>query len=133
MFADDILLYITNTSQTLPKIKALLEEYGTLAGFKINQEKSELLPLQTEKQNKKKISQSIFPMNNNQIKYLGIYIGKTHATIYSLNFPPLISKIENQLKLWKEIPILFGGANLLKVNFHKASLPFAIYSVNDAH
>lgn len=88
MLADDILLYTTDPDNTLPRIKDILDAYGKLSGFKINQNKSELLPLKTEKQNKDENHPTLLPTNNNHVKYIGIQIGKSPSTIYTLNFPP---------------------------------------------
>lgn len=49
LFADDILLSFTNPTKALPKLKAVVEEFGSFSGFKINVEKSEILPLQLKK------------------------------------------------------------------------------------
>lgn len=46
LFADDVLLTITNPILTLPSLHNLLEEYSRLSGYKINLSKMEALPIQ---------------------------------------------------------------------------------------
>lgn len=46
LFADDVLLTITNPLTTLPSLHKLLELYGSLSGHKINMSKTEALPVQ---------------------------------------------------------------------------------------
>lgn len=42
-FVDDIMLYKTNPTQTLPKILEELSNYGIVSNLKINMEKTEIL------------------------------------------------------------------------------------------
>lgn len=44
-FEDDILLYLSNTVQCNPHVLSSFEHYGILSGFKMNCQKSELMPL----------------------------------------------------------------------------------------
>lgn len=58
-----------------------------------------------------------FPIAKEHIKYLGILIGKTPSTIYTLNFPPIIEKIQKELQGWRNLPIsLFGRDDLFRMN-----------------
>lgn len=43
LFADDLLISITQPTQTLPKLMKLLEEFGLISGYKININKSQVL------------------------------------------------------------------------------------------
>lgn len=45
LYADDLLLYITNPAKSLPSILSKLEQFGTLSGYKVNMQKSEVFPL----------------------------------------------------------------------------------------
>lgn len=59
---------------------------------------------------------TIFPKAHNHIKYLGIKIGNTPSSIYYKNFPPLIDRIEKDLKKWTHLPLsLFGKVHLFKI------------------
>ena len=45
LFADDLLLTITNPTQTVSKMMELIEIYGSLSGYKININKTQVLTL----------------------------------------------------------------------------------------
>lgn len=45
LFADDLLISITQPTQTLPKLMKLLEEFGSISGYKNNINKTQVLTL----------------------------------------------------------------------------------------
>lgn len=45
LMADDIILYLTNPFDSLAKLKTVLHTFGTVSGYKVNYNKSEVLPL----------------------------------------------------------------------------------------
>lgn len=36
LFADDVLIYLSNPTQCLPALMAYLDEYGSFVGYKVN-------------------------------------------------------------------------------------------------
>ena len=52
LFADDMILYIENLEDSIGKLLELISEFGTVAGYKINTEKS-LAFLYTNNENQK--------------------------------------------------------------------------------
>lgn len=65
------------------------------------------------------------PYSKTHITYLGIKIGELPCSLYHLNFPPVISKIINELETWAELPLtLFGRCHLYKmISFPKLLYP----------
>lgn len=43
LFADDLLISLTQPTQTLPKLLELLEEFGFMSGYKININRTQVL------------------------------------------------------------------------------------------
>ena len=79
-YADDIMLFIANPRQSLPKVMEEMDEYGKVSNFKINMEKTEILNIDTSLKEKRElkalslyverkgtdISRSLFISNNNR-------------------------------------------------------------------
>lgn len=86
LFADDILLFLTQPETDLLNLKDILEEYGTFTGLKVNY--NQILHL-TNHKSKTWQKNSPCKIVSSHIKYLGINIGKTPQTLYTLNYPPL--------------------------------------------
>ena len=61
LYADDVLLFISELTQSLPHVFNLFREFSNLSGYKINWQKSALLPL---KDNGEDLSQLKVPMVN---------------------------------------------------------------------
>ena len=86
LFADDILLYIENPKDATRKWIQLINEFGKVAGYKINIQKSvAFLYIKTlaEKENKETIPCTI---DWKRIEYLGINLPKEAKDLYSKNY-----------------------------------------------
>ena len=125
LYADDVLLYLNNPVQCIPHVLSTFEDYGKLSGFKINWQKSALLPLNQAMCNVP-IPASI-PVSKNFI-YLGIY--SSVQTIAKNNFGNTLNKIIADLDRWSNLPNSLRGRvaiikmNILpRVNFVSSMLP----------
>ena len=47
LYADDVLLYISDPLASIPHILTILKAFGSFSGYKLNLDKSELLPITT--------------------------------------------------------------------------------------
>ena len=77
LFADDMILYIENTKGTTRKLLELINEFGKVAGYKINAQKSlAFLYTHTEK-SEREIKETLpFTIATKRIKYVGINLLK---------------------------------------------------------
>lgn len=89
MFADDVILFLSDPVAHIPEIFHLLQHYGSFSGYKVNVSKSEVLEIG------RPVSESDWqalgvPIHkaHNHITYLGIKIGKSPDSLYTLNYPP---------------------------------------------
>lgn len=48
MYADNMLIYLSDLQQSLPNVLEIIEDFATLSGYKINYSKSILLVLNTD-------------------------------------------------------------------------------------
>ena len=116
LFADDVLVYLTNPFYSLRKLSFRLEEYGKVSGYKVNWDKSEILPF-TEGDYTQCRSLTHFRWPTNGIKYLGIRVDNNIMNLYKLNYLPLLRKIQEDLDKWMMLPItLIGRVNAVKMN-----------------
>lgn len=90
LMADDIIIYLTNPFDSLVKLKTVLHTFGSVSGYKVNYDKSEILPLSnfdyTEHQQR-----GPFKWAPSGIRYLGVVIDNNLRNVYKLNYLPLAS------------------------------------------
>ena len=98
-----------------------------MAGYKINSSKSVAFLYSKDKQDEKEVREMTpFAMATNNIKYLGVTLTKQVKDLYNKNFRSLKKEIEEDLKKWKNLPIVWiGRINIVKM----AILLKAIYRV----
>ena len=77
MFADDMILYIGNPKDSIRKLLELISEFGNVAGYKINIQKSLAFLYTNNDKSERGIKESIsFTIATKRIKYLGINLPK---------------------------------------------------------
>ncbi len=47
LYADDLLLYVTDPVASMPAVLAVLESFGVVSGYKLNLDKSDCFPVNT--------------------------------------------------------------------------------------
>ena len=77
LFVDDMILYLENPKDTTRKLLELINEFGKVAGYKINAEKSVAFLYTNNKRSEREIKETIsFTITSKRIKYLGINLLK---------------------------------------------------------
>ena len=83
LFADDI-LYIENPKDATRKLLELINEFGKVAGYKINAQKSLAFRYTNDEKSEREIKEALpFTIATKRIKYLGIK--KKKPDFWSLN------------------------------------------------
>ena len=115
LFADDKILYIKNPKDATRKLLELINEFGKVAGYKINMQKSVAF-LQTN--NETEIKETIsFTTASKRIKYLGINLPKEAKDLYPQNYKAPMKKIKDDTNRWKDIPRSWiGRINVVKMS-----------------
>lgn len=108
LFADDIILTLTQPHISLPNLHAELDRFRTFSGYKINASKSEALPINIPEA-ELALLKSNYNWQTTALKYLGIHITPKCNTLYQENFPPLFSTIRSLLLQWKKHHISLLG------------------------
>ena len=80
-----MILYIENPKDATRKLLELINEFGKVAGYKINAEKS--LAYINNKRSEREIKETIpFTIPSKRIKYLGINLPKEAKDLYTQNY-----------------------------------------------
>ena len=116
LYADDLLLYISDPVSCVPNIVTILNEFGLFSGYKLNLSKSECFPINNLAL---QISDNELPfrLSKSGFKYLGIHVTRVFSDLYGKNFKVLMNKLESDLKRWSVLYLsLAGRVNCIKMN-----------------
>ncbi|KAL9668150.1 hypothetical protein QQ045_002525 [Rhodiola kirilowii] len=113
LFADDSLLYLKVTQNSIQKLRELLDEYECISGQGVNFSKSEIMT-------SRNLSDSL---RNFIINCLGVNVVEYH-TIYlglplqlsrrrSETFNGIFDKIHSKMQSWKSVTLSIGGRQVL--------------------
>ncbi|XP_077321582.1 uncharacterized protein LOC143955402 [Lithobates pipiens] len=125
LFADDVLLSLTQPHISLPNLHKELDAYSLLSGYKINSSKTEALPLNMTPRTLSTLSHSFhYAWKTSSLKYLGVHLTPSYETLYKANFPQLFRDIRASLAKWKLLKLsLFGRLAAIKMTI----LPRLLY------
>ena len=81
LFADDMILYIQNPKDATRKLLELINEFGKVAGYKINVQKPLAFLYTNNEKSERETKETIpFTITTKRIKYLGINLPKEAKT-----------------------------------------------------
>lgn len=112
---------LTDPSKSLPALTECITQFGLISGYKVNFDKSEIMPLDNVGNGDLAYIKP-FHWAPSGFNYLGIK-GPPKIAIENINF--LIKNLKDTLKRWKSLPITFlGRINLIKWPFFQKSMLF---------
>ena len=83
LFADDMILYIENPKNATRKLLELINEFGKVAGYKVNAQKSLAFLYTNDEKSEEEIKETLpFTTERKRIKYLGINLPKETKDLY---------------------------------------------------
>ena len=128
MFADEIILYIENPKNATRKLLELNNEFGKVAGYKINAQKYLAFLYTNNKRSEREIKETIpVTIATKRIKYLGLNLPKKTKDLYAENYKTLMKEIKDDTNIWKDTPCSWiGRINIVKMTL----LPKAVYRFN---
>ena len=95
LFADAMILYIENPKDATRKLLELTNEFGKVAEYKINAQKSLAFLYINNKKSEREIKETLpFTIATKRIKYLGINLPKEAKDLYSENYKILMKEIK---------------------------------------
>jgi hypothetical protein len=125
LFADDMIVYISDPKNYTRELLNLINSFGEVAGYKINSTKSMAFLYPKDKWAEKEIRETTpFSIVTNNIKYFGVTLTKEMKYLYGKNFKSLKKEFKEDLRRWKDLPCSWiGRINIVEM----AILPKAIY------
>ena len=123
-----MILYIENPKDTTRKLLELINEFGKVAGYKINTQKSLAFLYTNNERSEREIKETLpFTTATKRIKYLGINLPKEAKDLYAENYKTLMKEIKDDTNRWKDTPYSWTGRiNIVKMTV----LPKVIYRFN---
>lgn len=126
LYADDILLTVTDPIKSIPALINCVTEFGQISGYKVNFTKSEIMPLATLGDYEPNFVKP-FKWAPDGLTYLGVKITPKLSQLYVENVSPLIRHIKDKMTGWMKLPISFlGRINLIKMTI----LPKITYPIS---
>ena len=96
LFADNMTLHIENPKDATRKLLALINEFGQVAGYKINAQKSLAFLCTNDEKSEREIKETLpFTIATKRIIYLGINLPKETKDPYAQNCKTLMKEIKN--------------------------------------
>uniref|UniRef100_A0A8C9AWW8 Uncharacterized protein n=1 Tax=Phocoena sinus TaxID=42100 RepID=A0A8C9AWW8_PHOSS len=123
-----MILYIENPKDATRKLLELINEFGKVAGYKINAQKPLAFLYTNDEKSESEIKKTLpFSIATKRIKYIGINLPKKTKDLYAENYKTLMKKIKDDTNRWRDTPCSWTGRiNIVKMTL----LPKAIYRFN---
>ncbi|XP_040203584.1 uncharacterized protein LOC120935601 [Rana temporaria] len=123
----DAVKFPGDTSTSLTHLMELVHTFGTFSGFKINWDKSTLLPLDPLLGPLPQIADQIKIVD--KFKYLGIMVHPNLDQYIKLNVEPILKKFQEKTTSWIKLPLsVVGRCNLIKMIWN----PQLLYVLHNA-
>ena len=122
------ILYIENPKDVTRKLLELINEFGKVAGYKINAQKSLAFLYTSDEKSEREIKETLpFTTATKRIKHLGINLPKETKDLYAETYKKLMKEIKDDTNRWRDVPCSWTGrSNIVKMTL----LPKAIYRFN---
>lgn len=106
LYADDLVLYITDICSSLPKAQEILANFGEVSGLHVNFAKSEIFKIYiTTPTELGFIERSHFKKTTQTWRYLGVNFPFNLHTIKQADYDPLIKSVKVLFKHWHQLKI----------------------------
>ena len=123
-----MILYLQNLKDVTRKLTQLNNEFGKVAGYNINAQKSLAFLYTNDEKSEKEVTETLpFTSATKRIIYLRINLPRETKELYAENYKTLMKENKDDTNSWKDIPCSWiGRINIVKTTI----LPKAIYKFN---
>ena len=111
-----MIIYIENPKDSTRKLLEVINEFGKVAGYKTNAQKSLAFLYIKDEKSEREIKETLpFTIATKRIKYLGINLPKETKDLYAENYKTLMKEIKDDTNRWRDIPCSrIGRINIVK-------------------
>ena len=105
LFAEGMILYIENPKDVTRKLLELINEFGKVAGYKINAQKSLAFLYTNDERSEREIKETLpFTIATKRIKYLEVNLPKETKDLYAEKYKTMMREIKHDTNRWRDIP-----------------------------
>ena len=98
-----MILYIENPKDATRKLTDLINEFGKVAGYKVNAQKSLAFLYTNDEKSEREIKETLpFTIAAKRIKYLGINLPKETKDLYAENYKTQMKEIKDDTNRWRD-------------------------------
>ncbi|XP_072135984.1 MTOR-associated protein MEAK7 isoform X2 [Mobula birostris] len=108
LYADDLLLYVSDPIGSSPAIVSLLGQFGAFSGYKLNFQKSKCFPINNLAL-QIRLESLPFPLSQDGFVYLGIHITRSFTSLFEANYRPQVSQMKADFERWRSLPLTIAG------------------------
>lgn len=108
LYADDVILFLSKLSTSIPAILQLINRFGKFSGYNINDTKSSILFLNKEERSNPVIRSPFFNAREG-FTYLGVKITPQINKVVKANYDPLMGEVRESIEKWTTMPISMIG------------------------
>uniref|UniRef100_A0A1A8LYQ6 Reverse transcriptase domain-containing protein n=2 Tax=Nothobranchius pienaari TaxID=704102 RepID=A0A1A8LYQ6_9TELE len=116
LYADDLLLFLSNPDISIPVALGIIKDFGGVSGYKINLDKSVLFPINKQA---RKLSFRAYPLaiHKDKFTYLGVNVTSKYKDLLDKNFKVTLDEAKLDMERWASLPLsLAGKINSVKMN-----------------
>uniref|UniRef100_A0A8C5MQM8 Reverse transcriptase domain-containing protein n=1 Tax=Leptobrachium leishanense TaxID=445787 RepID=A0A8C5MQM8_9ANUR len=117
-YADDVLLSLTDPEISLPALMSQLTKYSQISGYKININKSMILPILVPARMLQALTREMpLQISASELPYLGIKLTGLPERLYEVNYAAMYATLKQDLECWDKYAISWvGRVNCIKMN-----------------
>ena len=123
-----MILHIENPKEATRKLVELINEFGKVAGYKINAQISLAFLYTNDEKSEREIKETLpFTIAKKRIKHLGINLPKETKDLYAENYKTMMKESKDDTNRWSDIPCSWiGRINIMEMTIlHKAIYRFS--------
>lgn len=106
LYADDIVLYVTNLKKSLPTVLKVFQDFSKLSGLKVNFSQSEINQIYLLQEKRNNLEWSLpFKRTKTTWRYLSIHFPRDLGKKKECNYDSVVQAVTSQLKLWNKLTL----------------------------